>query len=162
MNLWTIWPETLLLCRWAGSPNLSCVWCSMALEVYVAVPIELKQIVVDAKCCRLYYLSGPGKHYVGLRQRKQDAVERAKMIYYPTSVNKETHIFLKTTFTAAGFAKYATLSTDHEHNFVPKLHKKVYYYSPRDWQVWRWNGDLPLAERENGEPLIWSEWVPMD
>ena len=150
-----------MLGRWVRSPGLSCVSCSMALTVYTVVPREDKETCVTVNSCRVRYVSR-GKDYVGLRQTKEDAVERAVRIYHPTPVNKETHIFLKTTFTAAGFAKYATLSTDHEHNFVPKLHKKVYYYSPRDWQVWRWNGDLPLAERENGEPLIWSEWVGMD
>ena len=133
----------------------------MALVVYTVVPRELKKAVDDTKLCKAWYVSRHGKDYVGLRQRKEDAVERGQKIF-KTSVTKETHIFLKTTFTAAGFAKYATLSTDHEHNFVPKLHKKVYYYSPRDWQVWRWNGDLPLAERENEQVLIWSEWVGMD
>ena len=134
----------------------------MALVVYIAVPRELKETVVDAKCCKVWYVSGHGKDYVGLRQRKEDAVERGQKIYHPKPVKKETHIFLKTTFTAAGFAKYATLSTDHEHNFVPKLYKKVYHHSPHDWQVWHWNGDLPLAERENEQVLILSEWVEME
>ena len=133
----------------------------MALTVYTVVAKEDKVACVTANSCKVRYVSR-GKDYVGLRQRKEDAVERGRLIYHPTPVSKETHIFLKTTFTAAGFAKYATLSTDHEHNFVPKLYKKVYYYSPRDWQVWRWNGDLPLAERENEQVLIWSEWVGMD
>ena len=137
----------------------------MALVVYIAVPRELKEIVVDAKCCKVWYVSGHGKDYVGLRQRKEDAVERGRLIYHPTPVNKETHIFLKTTFTAAGFAKYGTESMP-QHNFVPKLSKKVYNTrpdeTPYDWQVWHWNGDLPLAERENEQVLISSEWVEMD
>ena len=132
----------------------------MALEVYVAVPKELKQIVVDAKCCRLYYLSGPGKQYVGLRQRKQDAVERGENIFN-TSVTKKTHIFLKTTFTEAGFAKYATLAMP-QHHFVPKLSKKVYYprpgETPYDWQVWHWNGDLPFDDCD----LMVSAWEELD
>ena len=133
----------------------------MALTLYTVVPREDKETCVTVNSCRVRYVSR-GKDYVGLRQRKEDAVERGRLIYHPTPVSKETHIFLKTTFTAAGFAKYATLSTDHEHNFVPKLYKKVYYNSPHDWQVWHWNGDLPLAECENEQVLIWSEWVGMD
>ena len=137
----------------------------MALAVYIAVPRELKEIVVSAKCCKVWYVSGHGKDYVGLRQRKEDAVERGQKIF-KTSVTKETHIFLKTTFTAAGFAKYATLSTDHEHNFAPKLYKMVYYtrsdQSAYDWLAWHWNGDLPLDDCENGQQLISSEWVEMD
>jgi len=133
----------------------------MALAVYIAVPRELKEIVVSAKCCKVWYVSGHGKDYVGLRQRKEDAVERGQKIF-KKSVTKETHIFLKTTFTAAGFAKYATLSTDHEHKFAPQLYKKVYYHSPHDWQAWHFNGDLPLAETENEQVLISSEWVEMD
>ena len=132
----------------------------MAFTVYTVVPKEDKETCVTVNSCRLRYVSR-GKDYVGLRQRKEDAVERGQKIF-KTSVTKETHIFLKTTFTAAGFAKYATLSTDHEHNFAPKLYKKVYYHSPHDWQVWHWNGELPLAECENEQVLIWSEWVEMD
>ena len=131
----------------------------MALTVYTVVPREDKETCVTVNSCRVRYVSR-GKDYVGLRQRKKDAVERGQKIF-KTSVTKETHIFLKTTFTAAGFAKYATLSTDHEHNFVPKLYKKVYHHSPHDWQVWHWNGDLPLAERENEQVLISSEWLEM-
>ena len=134
----------------------------MALVVYIAVPRELKKIVVDAKCCKVWYVSGHGKDYVGLRQRKEDAVERGQKIF-KTSVTKETHIFLKTTFTAAGFAKYATLPTDDKHHFAPKLYKMVYYTrsdeSAYDWLAWHWNGDLPLDDCENGQQLIFSEWV---
>ena len=133
----------------------------MALTVYTVVPREDKETCVTVNSCRVRYVSR-GKDYVGLRQRKKDAVERGQKIYHPKPVKKETHIFLKTTFTAAGFAKYATLSTDHEHNFVPKLYKKVYHHSPHDWQVWHWNGDLPLAERENEQVLILSEWVEIE
>ena len=133
----------------------------MALTVYTVVPREDMETCVTVNSCRVRYVSR-GKDYVGLRQTKEDAVERGQRIYHPTPVNKETHIFLKTTFTAAGFAKYATLSTDREQNFVPKLYKKVYYNSHHDWQVWHWNGDLPLAERENEQVLISSEWVEMD
>ena len=133
----------------------------MALEVYVAVPRELKKAVDDTKLCKAWYVSRDARDYVGLRERKQDAVERAKMIYYPTPVNKETHIFLKTTFTAAGFAKYGTLAMP-QHHFVPKLSKKVYYprpgETPYDWQVWHWNGDLPFDDCE----LMVSEWEELD
>ena len=89
-------------------------------------------------------------------------MERGQKIF-KTSVTKETHIFLKTTFTAAGFAKYATLPTDDKHYFAPKLYKMVYYTrsdeSAYDWLAWHWNGDLPLDDCENGQQLIFSEWV---
>ena len=136
----------------------------MALTVYTVVPREDKETCVTVNSCRVRYVSR-GKDYVGLRQRKKDAVERGQKIF-KTSVTKETHIFLKTTFTAAGFAKYATLSTDHEHNFAPKLYKMVYYtrsdQSAYDWLAWHWNGDLPLDDCENGQQLISSEWVEID
>ena len=135
----------------------------MALVAYTAVPKELKQVVVEAKCCRVYYVSGLGKDYVGLRERVADAVARGERVCNK-SVTNETHIILKTTFTEAGFAKYATLSTDHKHNFAPQLYKKI-YNTPRDeqeaydWKVWHWNGDLPLDDREeNGQQLVFSEW----
>ena len=133
----------------------------MVLVVYTVVPKELKKSVDDTKLCKAWYVSRDARDYVGLRERKQDAVERAKMIYYPTPVNKETHIFLKTTFTAAGFAKYGTLAMP-QHHFVPKLSKKVYYprpgETPYDWQVWHWNGDLPFDDCE----LMVSAWEELD
>ena len=134
----------------------------MAFTVYTVVPKEDKETCVTVNSCRVRYVSR-GKDYVGLRQTKEDAVERAERIYHPTPVNKETHIFLKTTFTAAGFAKYATLPTDDKHHFAPKLYKMVYYTrsdeSAYDWLAWHWNGDLPLDDCENGQQLIFSEWV---
>jgi hypothetical protein len=136
-----------------------------ALVVYTVVPKELKKAVDDTKLCKAWYVSRHGKDYVGLRERKQDAVERGESIFN-TSVTKKTHIFLKTTFTEAGFAKYATLSTDGKHNFAPKLFKMVYYTrsdeTAYDWLAWQWNGDLPLDVCENGQQLIVSEWAEMD
>ena len=107
----------------------------------------------------------PSSEYVGLRQRPEDAVERARMISTSRgeTVGRDTHIFLRTTFSAAGFARYALLSTDKAHKFVPMLYKKVYYNSARDWQVWHFQGDLPLAATDNDNAvLITSEWVEMD
>ena len=136
----------------------------MALTVYTVVPREDKETCVTVNSCRVRYVSR-GKDYVGLRQRKQDAVERAEQIF-KRSVTKETDIFLKITFTAAGFAKYATFAMP-QHHFVPKLSKSVYYYTPSgesayDWQAWKWHGDLPLDEKENDEVLISSEWAELD
>ena len=149
-----------MLGRWVRSPGLSCVSCSMALTVYTVVPKEDMETCVTVNSCRVRYVSR-GKDYVGLRQSKEDAVERAVMIYHPTPVKKETHIFLKTTFTAAGFAKYGTLAMP-QHHFVPKLSKKVYYprpgETPYDWQVWHWNGDLPFDDCD----LMVSAWEELD
>ena len=132
----------------------------MALVVYTVVPRELKKAVDDTKWCKAWYVSRHGKDYVGLRERKQDAVERGEKIFN-TSVTKKTHIFLKTTFTEAGFAKYATLAMP-QHNFVPKLSKMVYYTrpgeTPYDWLVWHWNGDLPFDDCE----LMVSAWEELD
>ena len=129
----------------------------MALVVYVTVPKELKKIVDEAKSCPAWYVSGPGRDYVGLRERKDEAVERSQKIFNK-SVTKETHIFLKMTFSVAGFVKYATLYTDHKHNFAPQLYKMVYHtrseQAAHDWKVWHWNGDLPLDD-----PLIEFEWA---
>ena len=103
----------------------------------------------------------PGSDYVGLRQRPEDALERARMIS-AQPVGGDTHILLKTTFSAAGFACYATLLTDQAHKFVPVLHKKVYNDSSHDWRVWHFVGDLPLSVVVDGQALIASEWVEID
>ena len=102
----------------------------------------------------------PGRDYVGLRQQPEDAVERARL-NSTTPVGRATHILLRTIFSATGFARYATLSTDKTQNFAPVLYKKIYNDSTCDWQVWRFHGDLPLAVFENGHALIASEWVEL-
>ena len=99
-----------------------------ALTVYTVVPKIDQDTCVNEGFCRARYVSR-GATYVGLRQRPEDAVERARQVFDPKPVGTETHIFLKTSFTAAGFAHYATLPTDKAHYFAPVLHKVVYNLS---------------------------------
>ena len=85
------------------------------------------------------------------------------LLSFGPPVGKDTHIFLQTTFTAAGFAHYATTFKDQAHNFVPVLFKKVYNdKSSHDWQVWHFHGDLPFAAQQNDHVMITSEWVEVD
>ena len=100
----------------------------------------------------------PGSDYVGLRERREDALERARLVS-GQPVRRETHVLLKTTFSPAGFARYATLSTGTAHAFTPVLHKKVYSDTSHDWQVWHFQDDLPLAVVVDGQAFVTSEWV---
>ena len=100
----------------------------------------------------------PGRDYVGLRERREDAVERA-VLTSAMPVASQTHIFLKTTFSMAGVAHYATRSQGADRAFAPILVKKVYRDASYDWKVWHFHGDLPLqVTSEAGVAFITSEW----
>ena len=75
------------------------------------------------------------KPYIGLRERAEDAVERAE--YF----TKDTHKILKIIFTTAGIAHFATSTADAAHNFAPLLSKHT-YKDATDWKVWHYIGDL--------------------
>ena len=108
------------------------------------------------------YLAG-GRDYIGLRERKPDAVERARMNSPGSPVTAETHVLVKINFTQAGVAHFTTRSAGANHNYAPILFKKVYSDPTYDWKVWHFLEDLPLhLETSAGEPLVTSQWVDLD
>ena len=92
----------------------------------------------------------------------QDAIERARMCSQDP-VTRETHILLKTKFTAAGVAHFATQSAGADHAYAPMLFKKVYNDPAYDWKVWHFQDVLPLhLVTSAGDTLVTSEWEELE
>jgi hypothetical protein len=142
------------------NPACNCVQFGMADFMLTTWTVVEK---VDRPACErvgsvLIRYVNPGRDYVGLRERREDAMERAHLTS-AASVTSQTHIFLKTTFSTAGIARYATRTHGADHGFAPMLVKKVYRDTTYDWKVWHFHDDLPLqATSETGVAWIVSEW----
>ena len=78
----------------------------------------------------------PGADYVGLRERREDALERAQK-FSAQPVRRETHVLLRTTFSREGFAHYATLTTGAAHAYAPTLSKKTFNDTTHDWKEYK-------------------------
>ena len=91
------------------------------------------------------------KPYIGLRERAEDAVERAE--YF----TKDTHKILKITFTTAGIAHFTTNTTGAAFHFASSLSKHI-YNDDTDWKVWHYIGDLRLnSSYQRGVQLTKAE-----
>ena len=102
--------------------------------------------------------------YIGLRVSPDEAMDRAKVIFKGSPVDKSTHFILQIDFSEAGVAHYSFLSTGSDHFFATVLEKKTYYSDAvTDWNVWRFNQDLPLeASGSAGEVLISTRWLQIE
>ena len=127
------------------------------LQVFVAVP------AADyAACCfagEVPRRCVGGHAYIGLRERAEDALERA-CHWTDKPVNKDTHLLLRVHFTAHGVAHYCTGTSSAEHSFSPVLTKKLFWKDPTDWKVWHFHGDLPLGLSGPGDiAYVTTEWM---
>ena len=133
----------------------------VALTVWTAVAKEDRATCVAMNKVPMRYANSGG-NYIGLRERREDAVERARF-YSTVPVTQETHILLKTKFSAAGVAHFMTQSSGAQHAYAPMLFKMVYKESEYDWKVWHFQDDLPLESVTNaGLPLVTSEWEELE
>ena len=82
--------------------------------------------------------------HIGLRERVQDALDRAS--YCDQSVSEKTHVLLRVEFTPRGLAHYGTASAGAERFFSPFLAKRVYSDKSYDWKVWHFLDELPFLE----------------
>ena len=126
------------------------------LEMYLVVHRQDIPYCTTENCVPLRYVSG-GRGYIGLRERKEDALERAKLCSYDT-ITHDTHRCLKIYFSALGFAHYASYSRGAEDCYTPVLSKVIYKDTTIDWKVWRFFGDLPLSMTSSQGQLLWTEW----
>ena len=134
---------------------------NIALVVYVVVE-KVDQCGIQAGRKLLQRYVSPGRSYIGLREHASDAIERATY-WSAEAATSATHIGLKISFTAAGFAYFAMRSAGADHAYVPILNKQVYRDTSRDWKVWHFLGDLPLdIVDDHGEAMLVSEWVDLD
>ena len=135
--------------------------------VVVALTLWSALEKVDRPACEnlnkvpMRYANG-GRNYIGLRERRSDAVERARMSS-TVPVTTETHILLKTKFSVAGVAHFATRIFGADHAYAPMLFKKVYNDPAYDWKVWHFQDDLPLhLVTSAGDTLVTSEWEELE
>ena len=82
-----------------------------------------------------------GCDYIGLRERPQEALERAA--YLEESASKATHLLLEWHLSSEALAHYVATCAGPEHSFKSVLFKKN-YSGTYDWKVWHFLGDLPL------------------
>ena len=95
--------------------------------------------------------------HIGLRQRMEDAVDRA--IKVEGRASKESHLILRVEFSALGFAHFGTTCQGSSLQFLPALYKKS-YHGPTDWGVWHLLCDLPLSLNDvMGNTLVSSQWM---
>jgi hypothetical protein len=104
------------------------------------------------------------RDYIGLRVGAVEAMDRAKVIFKGSPVDKSTHFILQIDFSEAGFAHDSFLSTGSDHFFATVLEKMTYYSDAvTDWNVWHFNQDLPLeASGSAGEVLISTRWLQIE
>ena len=94
--------------------------------------------------------------YIGLRESPSDALEKAQRF---ERCSKETHEVLAVNFTPLGVQYFTTTPSDSSNRFKPLLHKVDYRGSDKDWGVWHFLCDLPLAAVDrDGNILIHSDW----
>ena len=131
------------------------------MELWVAV----KAVNAAAACAQGYLTCDKFKQeigwYLGLRQSQQEAVNRLRQITERArepELQKSEIVVIRFSFTAAGFAKYASQLQAHP-PFAPLLAKQLYYRDNTDWGVWYFRGNqLPLLEHhpETGKALVSS------
>ena len=98
-----------------------------------------------------------GRHYIGLRETADAAMERAKRVFYPADVNKDTYVILRLSLSAEAVATFTTTPAGKEHQFASMLHKKTYWGETDDWRVWHFCGDFPLRF-----PGVQADWLVIE
>ena len=92
---------------------------------------------------------GGYKNLLGLREEKEEALQRAKWVEGEGEVSKATHLLLQLVFTPKAVARYTLACAGVEFSFAPVLIKQVYPRdSKKDWKVWHFHADLSLDSDE--------------
>ena len=119
-----------------------------------------QQNVFESIGCIPIFIVNPRGTYIGLQERRCDAVMRARGVATSGHVTPESHILLKIVFSAAGFKHYTTTSAGEHHHHAPLLHKRVYSKNECDWKAWHLLQDLPLRREDSpGELYVSTEWL---
>ena len=96
------------------------------------------------------------RHYIGLRETVDAAMERAKRVFFPADVNKDTYVILRLSLSAEAVARFTTAPAGVEHQFASMLHKRT-YCDETDWRVWHFCGDFPLRF-----PGVQADWLAIE
>jgi hypothetical protein len=91
----------------------------------------------------------PGRHYVGLRDTFEQALERAKKIH--GDIQLEAFMCVQVQFTPRGWMHCTTKMQ----GTVPMLHKMIYQHE-LEWETWHFNAVIPVEMRDanTGEVLV--------
>ena len=132
-----------------------------AIELFLAVHPDDYPRIVDTQFVPRRTYAATRKTYIGLRENRDDAVDRAMRLFDKGDpVEQGTVHLLRIQFSYKGFAQYATKVLGADEAFAPILYKITYQPGGRDWGAWAFHGDLPLQESaEDGQVLIASEWT---
>lgn len=99
----------------------------------------------------------PGRDYIGLLGKADDAQERQRKIQGAADV-----CLIRVVFTSRGVAQYTTTIMGASAKFSSQLHK-VTYSDDKGWEVWHFVGDIPLREENDaGELLVFTEWLEVE
>ena len=97
-----------------------------------------------------------GKPYIGLRETGDAAMERAKRVFLPADVNKDTYVILRLSLSAEAVARFTAAPAGVEHQFASMLHRRT-YCDETDWGVWHFCGDFPLRF-----PGVQADWLEIE
>ena len=137
----------------AAAPR-SLVLYTMVSKACVEESVELNMLKMNMQCGEC---EAEDAWHIGLRQRMEDAVDRA--IKVEGRASKESHLILRVEFSALGFAHFGTTCQGASLQFLPALYKKS-YQGATDWGVWHLLCDLPLSLSDAmGNPLVSSDWM---
>ena len=132
----------------------SLVLYTMVSKACVEESVELNMLKMNMQCGEC---EAEDAWHIGLRQRMEDAVDRA--IKVEGRASKESHLILRVEFSALGFAHFGTTCQGSSLQFLPALYKKS-YHGPTDWGVWHLLCDLPLSLNDvMGNTLVSSQWM---
>ena len=132
----------------------SLVLYTMVSKACVEESVELNMLKMNMQCGEC---EAEDAWHIGLRQRMEDAVDRA--IKVEGRASKESHLILRVEFSALGFAHFGTTCQGSSLQFLPALYKKS-YQGATDWGVWHLLCDLPLSLSDAmGNPLVSSDWM---
>jgi hypothetical protein len=106
-------------------------------ESTVLYTIQSKAEITTIQATRMVK-GDPGKHYVGLRESKEQAFERAKL--FNPEVLPEECVLIRLDFTPIGWMHCTT----EMQGTIPLLYHKNFINHPIPWGTWHFNAALPV------------------
>ena len=95
------------------------------------------------------------RNYVGLRNSKKKAWDRASLMSGVCHLNLSQYAVLKINITKKGVLTFATASNGWENNYCSVLKRMSYTDNECDWGVWRVNSSkLPLEMKNSNQEVL--------
>ena len=142
----------------AIAPSFQSSISNMSLKQYVFYTVmhsDVKQNIVDLEYYDPTVFSGVGS-YIGLRRTRAQHV-------YDRHYDPKTYAMLEITFSTLGVARYCMECAGPHFGYESILQRKTYgEYDKTNYNVWHFNGRLPLAERDDVDNyLITTKWLDL-